>query len=276
MPELPEVETVRRSLLPHVVGARIDAVRVADPRLRWPVDVPSLTRAVAGRRILGVRRRAKYLLFDLEAETVLMVHLGMTGRLGIVPADRLGLPHDHVVFELEGARQMRFNDARRFGLVEVYSAAAEAQHPRLEHLGAEPLDAAAFNGASLYASTRRVKKPIKNFLMDAAQVVGVGNIYASESLFAARIPPTLPAGRLPLHRCARLVDAVRTTLEHAIAQGGTTLRDFQNAEGEAGYFAIALQVYGREGQPCVACGAPILRAVQAGRATFFCPRCQAG
>ncbi|HET6344654.1 MAG TPA: bifunctional DNA-formamidopyrimidine glycosylase/DNA-(apurinic or apyrimidinic site) lyase, partial [Myxococcota bacterium] len=240
MPELPEVETVRRSLLPHVLGARIDAVRVADGRLRWPVDVPGLTRAVAGRRITGVRRRAKYLLFDLEAETVLMVHLGMTGRLGIVPADRLGLPHDHVIFELEGARQMRFNDARRFGLVEVYPAAVEAEHPRLKHLGVEPLDATAFTGASLQAGTRGVKKPIKNFLMDAAQVVGVGNIYASESLFAARIRPTLPAGRLSRPRCDRLVDAVRATLEHAIAQGGTTLRDFQNAEGEAGYFAIAL------------------------------------
>lgn len=274
MPELPEVETVRRTLLPHVLGQRIDAVQVVQPRLRFPVDVAALVDGLAGRRVLAVRRRAKYLLFDLEGERVLMIHLGMSGRLGIVPKGRPLLTHDHVIWHLEGDRQLRFNDARRFGLVDLFARADEDTHPRLVHLGVEPLDTLLFTGAILHAASRGVSKPIKNFLMDGTRIVGVGNIYACESLFIAGIHPTVAAKRLSLARATRLVDAVQQTLHRAIDEGGTTLRDFANVEGQAGYFAVRLQVYGREGLPCVTCGQPIRRVVQAGRSTFYCSRCQ--
>lgn len=274
MPELPEVETVRRTLLPHIVGARIGAVQVVEPRLRWPVDVAALQRTVAGRTVLGVRRRAKYLLFDLDNAHVLLVHLGMSGKLGVVSADRVARLHDHVVFALPNDRQLRFNDPRRFGMVEVFPASAEATHPRLCHLGIEPLDATLFTGAWLHGVSRKVIKPIKSFVMDAHRVVGVGNIYACESLHIAGIRPTLAAGKLNGARCDVLVTAIRDTLHSAIEQGGTTLRDFTNVEGEVGYFAVRLQVYGREGDACVRCGAPIRRIVQAGRSTFFCRACQ--
>ena len=274
MPELPEVETVRRSLLPHVVGQVFGPVLVRDTRLRFAVDTALLSAHVQDRRVLAVRRRAKYLLFDLQGGTVLLVHLGMSGRLEIMPADRPLLTHDHVIWQLQDGRHLRFNDPRRFGMVLSFAQAAEAAHPRLVHLGVEPLDEALLTGALLHAWTRGVAKPIKNFLMDGSRIVGVGNIYACESLFMAGVHPQRAAGRLSAARCDRVVDAVRTVLNRAIAEGGTTLRDFANAEGNAGYFAVSLQAYGREGLPCLRCGALIARVVQAGRSTFYCPRCQ--
>lgn len=274
MPELPEVETVRRTLLPHIVGARIATVQVVEPRLRQLVDVAALQQRVSGRTVLGVRRRAKYLLFDLDDGNVLLVHLGMSGKLGVVPADRPARAHDHVVFSLPGDRHLRFNDARRFGMVAVFAGGEEATHPSLQHLGVEPLDTEQFSPQWLHNASRRVSKPIKNFLMDATRVVGVGNIYACESLHIANIRPTLAAGKLSLPRCELLVQAIRDTLTSAIEQGGTTLRDFQNVEGEAGYFAVRLQVYGREGEACGRCGTSIRRIVQAGRSTFYCHVCQ--
>ncbi len=273
MPELPEVETVRRTLLPHVVGQIIDDLVVREARLRFAVDVEALRRAVIGRTVLGVRRRAKYLLFDLDNGWVMLVHLGMSGKLGWVPATLAPKTHDHVLWSLGATAQLRFNDPRRFGMVDVFAACDEAQHVRLRHLGVEPLDAA-FDAAMLTAATRGVKKPIKNFIMDASHVVGVGNIYACEALFAAGIHPARAAGRVAPMRIAALVEAVRETLEQAITLGGTTLRDFANVAGEAGYFAIRLRVYGREGEPCVRCTKPVLRMVQAGRSTFYCPLCQ--
>jgi formamidopyrimidine-DNA glycosylase len=265
---------VRRGLLPHVVGRHIRSLTVHQPQLRELIDVASLRRRLMGQHILGVRRRAKYLLFDLSADSTLMVHLGMSGRLGIVPTQRQRRLHDHLIIELDDGHALCLNDARRFGLVCCFARDDELAHRRLRHLGVEPLDPAAFTAAWLQARTRGCKKPIKNYLMDATHQVGVGNIYACEALFAARIHPVRAAGRLSAQRCARLVEAVVTVLREAIELGGTTLRDFANVDGAAGFFAPRLQVYGRTGQACLSCGGPIRRLVQAGRSTFFCPGCQ--
>jgi formamidopyrimidine-DNA glycosylase len=273
MPELPEVETVRRTLLPHLVGRRLERVTVREARLRAPVDVLQLRRLVQNRCVLGVRRRAKYLLCDLEGASILMLHLGMTGTLGVVGADRPLLKHDHVLWDLDDGRQLRFNDSRRFGMVTAFAGSREATHPRLVDLGVEPLTQA-FGGDAMYEASRRCRQPIKSFLMDARRVVGVGNIYASEALFAASIHPARAAGRISRRRWSDLVCAVRDTLVGAIEQGGTTLRDFANVEGEAGYFSVRLRVYGLEGQPCHRCRAPIRRILQAGRSTFYCAACQ--
>jgi formamidopyrimidine-DNA glycosylase len=273
MPELPEVETLRRSLVPHVVGQPIVQVEVAQPSLRWPVDVANLARRATGRRILQVRRRAKYLLFDLEGRSVLAIHLGMSGRLALARPPQPPRLHDHAVFTLGDARQLRFNDARRFRSIDAFAAAHEAAHPRLVHLGAEPLDAA-FDGALVHALARGVQKPMKNFLMDATRIVGVGNIYACEALWAAGIHPAMPASRLSRPRAQRLAVCIVSTLEAAIAQGGTTLRDFVDGHGQAGCFKVMLHVYGRTGQACDRCATPIRRMVQAGRSTYFCAGCQ--
>jgi formamidopyrimidine-DNA glycosylase len=274
MPELPEVETVRRTLLPHVVGQRVLDVMVHQPSLRWLVDVTELKARVANRCVEGIRRRAKYLLFDLEGDSVMAVHLGMSGQLSRMPAHTAPRLHDHAVFALADGFQLRFNDARRFGSIDVFDKAREASHARLVHLGVEPLDAAVFDGPALYAMSRKVAKPIKNFLMDAQRIVGVGNIYACEALFAAGIHPQLPAHRLSRPRAERLAQSVVQTLVAAIGQGGTTLRDFVDGQGQAGYFKVHLHVYGREGQSCTTCTRPIRRVVQAGRSTFYCVGCQ--
>jgi formamidopyrimidine-DNA glycosylase len=273
MPELPEVESVRRSLERDLVGRRIEAVRVRDRRLRVPVDTAALEQAATGREVLRVRRRAKFLLVDLGEAPTVLVHLGMTGRLSLVPRELPLAKHDHVIFALDDGRDLRFNDARRFGLVSLVEAGAEADHPALAGLGVEPLEAA-FDGAALYALTRGVARPIKNLIMDGNRLVGVGNIYASESLFRAGIHPAAPAGRLSKPRLVRLARAIRDTLRAAIAQGGTTFRDFSNTGGELGYFSVRLRVYGREGEPCVRCGGRIRRIVQSGRSTFYCGACQ--
>lgn len=274
MPELPEVETVRRSLLPHLVGQRIVRVRVYQPKLRWPVHEAALKKSVQNRRILDIRRRAKYLLIDLEEAEVLAIHLGMSGRLCLVGSEIARAKHDHVVFELNNHLQLRFHDPRRFGSIDHFARVQEHVHPRLAHLGLEPLDPRVFHAEALYARTRGRIKPVKNFLMDAAQVVGVGNIYACEALYAAQIHPNTMVGRLSRARCARLVEAVVATLHSAIEQGGTTLRDFADGEGNSGYFAVRLQVYGRQGKACVACHRPIRRMLHSGRSTFYCPTCQ--
>jgi formamidopyrimidine-DNA glycosylase len=274
MPELPEVETVRRTLLPHVLGQRIEAVQVHQASLREPVDTQRLQRALPGQCVLQVRRRAKYLLFDLSAADVLLVHLGMSGRLGVVARSRPLRKHDHVVLQLQGEVDLRLNDARRFGMVASFGAAQEAEHPRLRHLGVEPLDPLLFTGRSLHAATRQSQRSIKTFLMDATEQVGVGNIYACEALFAAGINPKVAAGRLSVQRCLALVAAVQAVLKDAIDKGGTTLRDFANVEGDAGLFAPNLQVYGRTAAACRRCDGFIVRLVQAGRSTFYCRRCQ--
>jgi formamidopyrimidine-DNA glycosylase len=272
MPELPEVETVRRGLQAHLVGRRIDGLRVRKRTLRFPVNSGRLRTLAVGATVRDVRRRGKYLLTDIGDQGVLLIHLGMTGRLSFAPGGTPYETHDHVAFLLDDGRELRFNDPRRFGMVLAMSADEETDHPRLRDLGLEPL------GPGFTAETLRVRaagsrRPIKSLIMDAHWIVGIGNIYASEALFRARVHPEARAGRLSLARWQRLVAAIRTTLEAAIEEGGTTLRDFAGATGEAGYFAVQLQVYGREGERC-RCGAIIRRAVHSGRSTFYCPRCQ--
>ena len=269
MPELPEVETTRRGIAPLVEGRRVSRVVVRQPRLRWPVpeELPEL---LARRTLQRVERRAKYLLLRFGHGT-LILHLGMSGSLRVVPPRTPPEKHDHFDLVL-GGRCLRLRDPRRFGAV-LWTGEDPARHPLLANLGPEPLEAA-FDGAHLHRRSRGRATAVKNFIMDGRIVVGVGNIYASEALFEAGIHPARPCGRISLERYRRLADAIRRTLAHAIEQGGTTLRDFRQADGRPGYFVQALKVYGREGAPCPRCGAPVRQRVIGQRSSFYCGRCQ--
>lgn len=273
MPELPEVETVRRGLESLVMGAVIARVDVRDARLRRPIDPAALKKDVLGRTIVAVERRAKYLIVRLSGERSILMHLGMSGRMRVLNAADPVEPHTHVVFGLEDGREIRFRDPRRFGMVEAVLDRALETHPLLTHLGPEPL-AHTFTGETIHARSRRSKKPLKNFIMDQSVVVGVGNIYAAEALYIARLSPFRAAGRLARAEADRLVDAIKTTLREAVRLGGTTLNDFANVDGDGGYFQISLLVYDRAGEPCNACGAPIRRRVLGGRSSFYCRNCQ--
>jgi formamidopyrimidine-DNA glycosylase len=270
MPELPEVETTRRGIRPHVLERHITAVEIREPRLRWPVPRRLATR-LKGQRITGVSRRAKYLLFETNAGTLLL-HLGMSGSLAITPAGRPPAKHDHVDFVLDDGRCLRFTDPRRFGSLH-WCDTAPLEHPLLRELGPEPLGAG-FTADYLSRISRGRRVAIKQHIMNARVVVGVGNIYASESLFRAGIHPRRAAGRIATPRTQRLVAQIRQVLEEAIAAGGTTLRDFSVGDGRPGYFQQSLKVYGRESKPCERCGAAIRAARQGQRATYYCPRCQ--
>ena len=276
MPELPEVETVRRGLLPLLVGRRVVGVRVRDRRLREPIAPAALGR-LRGARVIDIRRRSKYLLVETRdeagAERTLLVHLGMTGQLWVCDRDRPARPHEHVVLALDDGRDLRFADPRRFGMIHVLRSDRVDRHPRLSGLGPEPLDDG-LSAAALHRVTRHRRKPIKNFLMDTRSIAGIGNIYACEALHRAAVRPTRAVGRIALPAWERIVADVRAVLQDAIRAGGTTLQDFRNAEGEVGYFRIDLAVYEREGEPCRRCGAKIRRIVQAGRSSFYCPGCQ--
>jgi len=269
MPELPEVEITRRGIEPHLAGRTLAGVVVRHRGLRWPVP-HGLARALAGGRVRSVGRRGKYLVIQCD-RGALIVHLGMSGSLRVLPADAPPGPYDHFDLRFDG-KVMRLRDPRRFGAVLWWRGAPE-DHPLLAGLGVEPLSAA-FDGDALYRAARGRRAAIKQLLMDARVVAGVGNIYASESLYRAGIHPATPAGRLSRARCARLAAAVRETLLDAITAGGSTLRDFVHADGAAGYFQIRYFVYDRAGEPCRACGRPVKRIVQGQRSTFFCPRCQ--
>lgn len=269
MPELPEVETVRRGLSPHIVGRRFSSVIVRESRLRWPV-LPDLAERLAERRIERIERRGKYLVFKLDAGN-LIVHLGMSGSLRLVSADTPPTKHDHLDLILETGTCLRYRDPRRFGAV-LWSMHPETE-PLLAGLGIEPLEPP-FDGDWLHAGTRGHRTAIKNWLMDAHKVVGVGNIYANEALFHAGIHPLAEAGKLSRPRCRRLAEAVRTTLERAIEAGGSTLRDFVDSRGEPGYFQQTYYVYGRTNEPCRVCGAPIRLIRLGNRATYYCPTCQ--
>lgn len=271
MPELPEVETVRRGLEPHVLGLRITRTLVREPRLRWRVD-KKLPQQLAGQRIDSTSRRGKYLLLHLDSGDRLIIHLGMSGRLNVLVQDRPLLKHDHVDIEFSGGKRLRFNDARRFGAVLLWPAKSAA-HKLLEALGPEPFSDD-FNSEYLFALSRRKSGAVKNFIMDGHTVVGAGNIYAAEALFRAGIKPAKPAGKLTRAQCAALVQHIRSVLTEAIEQGGTTLRDFISAEGQPGYFQQKLFVYGRAGEPCFKCKTPIKRLVIGQRSSFYCPRCQ--
>ncbi|MDD5329841.1 MAG: bifunctional DNA-formamidopyrimidine glycosylase/DNA-(apurinic or apyrimidinic site) lyase [Sulfuricella sp.] len=269
MPELPEVEVTRRGLAPHLVGQRIEAAVVRHAGLRHPVP-ENLRRILPGLAVHGIVRRGKYLLLDCGAGWLLL-HLGMSGSLRIVPASTPAEKHDHFDLVLASGNCMRLRDPRRFGAV-LWTTEPET-HPLLAELGVEPLDAA-FGGDFLHRATRGRRTAIKPLLMDSHVVVGIGNIYANEALFDAGINPKTAAGRLGQTRCARLAEAVKTTLARAIAAGGSSLRDFVGSDGNPGYFQQQYRVYGRAGQACPRCAATIRQIRQGQRSTFYCPGCQ--
>ena len=271
MPELPEVETIRRGIEPYVTGRRVQRVIVRDRRLRWPVPADLATRLV-GRRVERADRRAKYLVLHLDSGDRLLIHLGMSGRIWVLDPNEPLVKHDHLDFELDSGRLLRFHDPRRFGAVLIWGA-DEADHELLRELGPEPFDPV-FSGDYLFERSRGRSAAVKNFVMDGRIVVGAGNIYAAESLFRARIRPARPAGRVTRAEYAELAARIREVLNEAIVQGGTTLRDFAGANGESGYFQQDLYVYGREGAPCRTCGTLIRRKVIGQRSSFFCANCQ--
>jgi formamidopyrimidine-DNA glycosylase len=270
MPELPEVETTRRGLAPHLSGQVITGAVVRNPRLRWPVpaDLDALLR---GQAIRQVERRAKYLLVRCD-RGCLILHLGMSGSLRILPAGTPPEKHDHVDIELASGQLMRLRDPRRFGAV-LWSEQPAEQHPLIAPLGIEPLSDA-LTGQWLYARSRGKQIPIKQFLMDAHIIVGIGNIYANEALFQAGIDPRKAAGRISRQRYDKLAQAIKETLEKAIAAGGSSLRDFVHSDGKPGYFQQQYFVYGRSEAPCYGCGTLLSHIRQGGRSTFFCARCQ--
>ena len=269
MPELPEVEVTRRGLAPQLSGRKISGVSVREPRLRWPV--PSDVLSLAGRTVGTIRRRGKYLLVDC-GDGHLILHLGMSGSLRVLPPETPAGKHDHFDLLL-GDRMLRLRDPRRFGAV-LWAVGDIAAHPLLAHLGVEPLSRA-LTPARLHALTRGHRTAIKHFLMDGRRVVGVGNIYASESLFRARINPRMVGKKaVRLNKATKLVKAIKHTLNAAIRAGGSTLRDFAGADGAAGYAQQRHYVYDRAGKNCRRCRTPIRKLVQGQRSTYFCPTCQ--
>ncbi len=275
MPELPEVETTRRALLPYVRGERIAALLVRERRLRWPVPA-GLEARTAGCVVAAIERRAKYLLLRLTrngaAAGTLLCHLGMSGSLRVVRATEPPRLHDHVDLQLGNGRCLRLRDPRRFGCL-LFIAGDPHAHPLLRGLGPEPLSAA-FDGAHLAGLARGRSAPVKSFLMDGGVVVGVGNIYANESLWRAGLHPRRPAGRVARARWDRLANCVKEVLAAAIEKGGTTLRDFVRGDGEPGYFKIELAVYDHAGDPCPRCRQPIRVERIGQRSSFFCVSCQ--
>ncbi len=270
MPELPEVETTRRGLAPHLEGRRIRAVVVRRSRLRWPVPA-RLDRRLRGATVRGLRRRGKWLLLEAGSGTLLL-HLGMSGSLRLVPAATPPGPHDHLDLVLEDDGALRLHDPRRFGAV-LWTRDDPLDHPRLAGLGPEPLESG-FDGAWLHARARGRRIPVKALLMDGRVVAGVGNIYAAEALFRAGIHPARAAGRVSRRRYDALAGRLREVLRASIRAGGTSLRDFVDARGRPGWYRQRLQVYGRGGQPCPACGTVLRELRLAGRGTVYCPRCQ--
>ena len=281
MPELPEVETVVRGLRPKLEGHVLQQVEQRRPDLRFPLP-ENFARRLTGRRVERIQRRAKYMLMFLEDGQVLLCHLGMSGRMTIVepPSGAKGskgrLPldkHDHVIFTTEAGTEVRFNDARRFGIMDLVAAEDLDAHPLLRDLGPEPLGND-FNGPGLAAALAGKRTPIKAALLDQRVVAGLGNIYVCEALYFAGISPRRQAYTVQGNRAEKLAAAVRQVLTRAIEAGGSSLRDYVQADGELGYFQHEWAVYGREGEPCKTCGTPIKRLVQSGRSTFYCPRCQ--
>ena len=273
MPELPEVEVTRRGIAPVLTGSRVSAVIVRTPALRYPLP-PDLQRTLAGSRLTEVSRRGKYLLLDF-GHGHLLIHLGMSGSLRLVPATLAAEKHDHfdLVFAIKGkSMALRLRDPRRFGAI-LWLQGDPLTHPLLAVLGVEPLTEE-FGAAWLRKEFAGLSAAIKPTLMDSHRVVGIGNIYASESLFRAGIDPRTAAGRISLKRLERLVPAIKATLTAAIAAGGSSLRDFIHSDGSSGYFQQQYFVYGRAGEPCRVCGQPIRDLRQGQRATFFCARCQ--
>jgi formamidopyrimidine-DNA glycosylase len=272
MPELPEIEVLKRSLEPRLVGRRIEAVEIRSPALRERLDRRRLA-ALAGRRIERLARRSKYLLIEVEGGETLVVHLGMSGRLTVAPAGEAAESHEHLAFQLDRGERLRLRDPRRFGLAFVAGTDRLPTDRHFRHLGLEPLEGA-LDGARLEAFAHGRRGPVKSFLMDGRIVVGVGNIYATEALHRAGIHPARSVARIGRERWSALARAVVEVLEQAIREGGTTLNDFADGDGRAGEFQISLGVYGREGERCPRGDGTVRRIVQAGRSSFYCPRCQ--
>ena len=282
MPELPEVETVRRGLLPVMEGRLITNAAVNRPDLRWPFPVGMADR-LTGKRVTALRRRSKYILADLDSGETLIIHLGMSGRL-LISGALLGnfhhdhpnpAKHDHVVLDMESGARVTFNDARRFGSMDLIETDRADTHPLLANIGPEPFGNG-FSGPYLVDRLKSRNTPIKSALLDQSIVAGLGNIYVCEVLFRARISPTRKAGQIASARVAGLVPIIRDVLTEAIEAGGSSLRDYRQTDGELGYFQHAFKVYGREGDACVTpgCASTIARLVQSGRSSFHCPTCQ--
>ncbi|SNR49985.1 bifunctional DNA-formamidopyrimidine glycosylase/DNA-(apurinic or apyrimidinic site) lyase [Puniceibacterium sediminis] len=282
MPELPEVETVRRGLAPVMEGQVIVRADVNRPDLRWPFP-ERMAERLTGARVLGLRRRSKYILADLSTEATLLVHLGMSGRM-LISGDPLGTfvhehpaaqKHDHVVFHMGNGARITFNDPRRFGAMDLMPTATADQHPLLAALGPEPLSNA-FHEAHLVERLKGRNTPVKSALLDQKIVAGLGNIYVCEALFRARIHPARKVGKISAARVAALVPIIRQVLTEAIEAGGSSLKDFRQTDGELGYFQHSFDVYGREGLPCrtTDCADQVRRIVQSGRSSFYCPTCQ--
>jgi formamidopyrimidine-DNA glycosylase len=270
MPELPEVETTRRGIEPLVASKVVERVLIYNGSLRWPVP-QELINVLPGQQVISVGRRSKYLLFSFSSGTMI-VHLGMTGHLRVDSMHAARRKHDHVEIVFTDGTALRYNDPRRFGSI-LWTISDPLQHVRLATLGPEPFDSN-FNAAYLYTLSRNRKVAVKPFLMNAQVVVGVGNIYASEALYCARIAPSRPAGKVSKASYERLVKAVEIILSEAIVAGGTTIRDFANSDGKPGYFTQELCVYGRAGQKCKSCDTLVKQARLGQRSTFYCPRCQ--
>ncbi|MEW5057933.1 MAG: bifunctional DNA-formamidopyrimidine glycosylase/DNA-(apurinic or apyrimidinic site) lyase [Cycloclasticus sp.] len=270
MPELPEVETTRRGIAPHIEGKKVQRVIVRQGKLRWPVS-PEISSLLPNLCISRVRRRAKYLLLETEAGT-LIIHLGMSGSLRIVNADSPLEKHEHIDIIFSDNSCLRYKDPRRFGCL-LWTSAPIQQHKLIQHLGPEPLSAD-FEINDFYRKAKLRKTPIKNLIMDGKVVVGVGNIYACEALFAAAIHPQRAANNISRTRLEKLLNEIKKVLTLAIKQGGTTLKDFVNSEGKPGYFQQTLNVYGRSKQPCHVCNSPIKQVMIAQRSSFYCSHCQ--
>jgi len=270
MPELPEVETTRRGIEPHIINQTIKDIAVRQRSLRWPIP-RQLEQKARNQKINSVERRGKYLLLRLNTGTIIL-HLGMSGSLRICTANTPAEKHDHVDFVFGNKKILRLRDPRRFGAV-LWTAGKPEKHKLLSPLGPEPLEDS-FSGEYLFKHSRKRTSSIKSLVMNSHIVVGVGNIYACESLFLAGINPKRKSGSLSLARCERLASAIKQVLAESITQGGTTLRDFIRENGEPGYFAQKLLVYGRVGEPCAKCGKPIKQITQQQRSTFYCTQCQ--
>jgi formamidopyrimidine-DNA glycosylase len=271
MPELPEVETSRRGITPHILGKTFQDVIIRQPSLRWPVPSALLVSGLPGLHLDNIERRGKYLLL-VTTQGTLLIHLGMSGNVRITTPDEPVLKHDHVDFVFTDQTVLRFNDQRRFGAV-LWTDNPIEQHPLLSELGPEPLSEQ-FSAEYMFSRCQNRRIPMKSLIMDSHVVVGVGNIYASESLFMAGIHPSRSAADINLSQCQRLADAIKTVLQWAIDQGGTTLRDFVNAQGKPGYFQQSLSVYDRAGEDCLRCEEPIQQLKIAQRASYFCSHCQ--
>ncbi|WP_108814012.1 bifunctional DNA-formamidopyrimidine glycosylase/DNA-(apurinic or apyrimidinic site) lyase [Loktanella sp. Alg231-35] len=282
MPELPEVETVKSGIAPVMEGRVIAQADVNRPDLRWPFP-DRMAERLTGKRVLGLRRRSKYILVDLDSAETLLIHLGMSGRM-LISGHTVGefhhphpapAKHDHVVLHMDDGARITFNDARRFGAMDLMETATQEDHWLIRDLGPEPLGNA-FNEAYLIARLKGRNTPIKSALLDQRIVSGLGNIYVCEVLFRAGIHPACKAGQISASRIATLVPLIRDVLSEAIAAGGSSLRDYRQTDGELGYFQHVFQVYDREGEPCVTsgCDRTITRIVQSGRSSFFCPQCQ--